>query len=105
MTFVADTSQQIYVVSRHTGEGRYPEGFEIPGFRVALAIASLPGMTISFCRKLQFHKISSIESDYILDAAAPAEEKVAVCFHWKTSGYERLHGIWPAIEKTSDIAD
>jgi hypothetical protein len=24
------------VVCRHTGEGRYPEGFEIPGFRVAL---------------------------------------------------------------------
>ena len=24
----------------------YPDAFEIPGFRVALAIASLPGMTI-----------------------------------------------------------
>jgi hypothetical protein len=30
---------------RHTRESGYPEVFEIPGFRVALAIASLPGMT------------------------------------------------------------
>ncbi len=29
----------------HTGESRYPEVFEIPGFRLALAIASLAGMT------------------------------------------------------------
>ena len=30
---------------RHTRESAYPEVFEIPGFRVALATASLPGMT------------------------------------------------------------
>ena len=35
--------------SRHTGGSRYPDAFEIPGFRVALAIASLPGMTIELC--------------------------------------------------------
>jgi len=29
-----------------TGSGRYPDAFEIPGFRDALATASLPGMTI-----------------------------------------------------------
>jgi hypothetical protein len=28
-----------------TAKARHPEVFEIPGFRVALAIASLPGMT------------------------------------------------------------
>ena len=28
-----------------------------------------------------------------------------MCFHWKASGDECLHGIRPAIEKTSDIAD
>jgi hypothetical protein len=30
---------------RHTRESGYPEVFDFPGFRVALAIASLPGMT------------------------------------------------------------
>jgi hypothetical protein len=34
----------------HTGAGRYANVFEIPGFRVALAIASLPGMTIELYR-------------------------------------------------------
>ena len=38
---------------RYTGESRYPDVFEIPGFRVALAIASLPGMTIDLCNKLE----------------------------------------------------
>jgi len=33
----------------HTGGRRYPDAFEIPGFWVALAIASLPGMTIDLC--------------------------------------------------------
>jgi hypothetical protein len=37
---------KLSVFDRHTGEGRYPDPFEIPGFRVTLAIASLPGMTI-----------------------------------------------------------
>ena len=40
------------VFCRHTGEGRYLEGFEVPGFRVALAIASLPGMTFELCCEL-----------------------------------------------------
>jgi len=30
---------------RHTRESGYPEVFDFPGFRVTLAIASLPGMT------------------------------------------------------------
>jgi hypothetical protein len=37
---------------RHAGANRHPEVFENPGFRVALAIASLPGMTIELCCKL-----------------------------------------------------
>jgi hypothetical protein len=40
---------------RHAGENRHPEVFENPGFRVALAIASLPGMTIELCCELLFH--------------------------------------------------
>src|SRR5438046_7451627 len=39
------------LVRCHTGERRYPEVFEISGFRVALAIASLPGMTIELCNQ------------------------------------------------------
>ena len=31
---------------RHTRESGYPEFLDFPGFRVALAIAGLPGMTI-----------------------------------------------------------
>jgi hypothetical protein len=34
------------------------EVFENPGFRVALAIASLPGMTIELCCELLFHDTS-----------------------------------------------
>jgi hypothetical protein len=33
-------------------KNRHPEVFETPGFRVALAIASLPGMTVKFCGEL-----------------------------------------------------
>ena len=33
--------------ARHARESGHLEPFEIPGFRVALAIASLPGMTIN----------------------------------------------------------
>jgi hypothetical protein len=33
---------------RHARESGHPKVFEIPGFRVALAIASLPGMTLSY---------------------------------------------------------
>jgi hypothetical protein len=40
---------------RHAGENRHPETFENPGFRVALAIASLPGMTFEICSELLFH--------------------------------------------------
>src|SRR6476661_3108728 len=47
----------------------------------------------------------SIECNYVLDAAAPAKQEIAVCFHGKASGDERLHGIGPAIEKGPDIAD
>jgi hypothetical protein len=31
---------------RHARESGHPEGFEIPGFRLALAVASLAGMTV-----------------------------------------------------------
>jgi len=31
---------------RHARESRHPEVFEIPGFRLALAVASLAGMTV-----------------------------------------------------------
>mgnify|MGYP003577747514 CR=1 FL=1 len=41
--------------NRHTGAGRYPNAFEIHGFRVALAIASLPGMTIQLYREFPSH--------------------------------------------------
>jgi hypothetical protein len=41
------------VFYRHAGENRHPEGFEFPGFRVAPAIASLPGMTIMFFCELR----------------------------------------------------
>src|SRR5262249_55268908 len=33
---------------RHTRESGYPEVFDFPGFRVALATASLPGMTPNY---------------------------------------------------------
>ena len=33
---------------RHTRESGYPEVFDFPGFRVALAIASFRGMTFFF---------------------------------------------------------
>jgi hypothetical protein len=39
--------------SRHTRESGYPEGFDFPGFRVALAVASLPGMTTDFFNGFQ----------------------------------------------------
>jgi len=41
-----------YTRLRRTGESRYPDVLEFPGFRVALAIASLPGMTMHFCCEL-----------------------------------------------------
>jgi hypothetical protein len=45
---------------RHAGANRHPEVFENPGFRVALAIASLPGMTIELCCELLFHDTSMV---------------------------------------------
>jgi hypothetical protein len=38
---------------RHARESGHPEAFNFPGFRVALATASLPGMTIQLCGGLQ----------------------------------------------------
>ena len=32
----------------HAGENRHPESFEIPGFRVAAAVATLPGKRLNF---------------------------------------------------------
>ena len=48
---------------RHAGKNRHPGVFEISGFRVALAIASLPGMTIELYKKLLRHRISSLPKD------------------------------------------
>ena len=36
---------------RHARESGHPEFFDIPGFRVALAIASSPGVTIERCNE------------------------------------------------------
>jgi hypothetical protein len=37
-------------LTRHCRESGNPDFFEFPGFRVALAIASLPGMVIELYR-------------------------------------------------------
>src|SRR5262245_37164643 len=59
----------------HSRGNGNPEPFEIPGFRVALAIASLPGMTTEFCNELQIHHTSDLshftfddcrDKDYLL---------------------------------------
>ena len=51
---------KLFTPNRHTGGGRYPDAFKIPGFRVALAIASLPGMTIElYCEFLSHHTTPS----------------------------------------------
>ena len=49
MSCPGSSTNKLITPSRHTGGSRYPDAFEIPGFRVALAIASLPGMTIELC--------------------------------------------------------
>ena len=41
-----------FTITRHAGENRHPGIFEILKFRVALNIASLPGMAIKFCCEL-----------------------------------------------------
>ena len=46
---------KLFTPSRHTGGSRRPEAVEIPGFRVALAIASLPGMTSELFREFLSH--------------------------------------------------
>jgi hypothetical protein len=49
---------KLFTPNRHTGGGRYPDAFEIPGFRVALrrpVIRGLPGMTIELCREFLSH--------------------------------------------------
>ena len=47
---VSTTRRQILLAV--SGESRYPEVFEIPGFGVALAVASFAGMTIDLCNEL-----------------------------------------------------
>ena len=42
-------------------ESGHPEAFDYPGFRVALAIASLPGMTIELCNELLRHHTGLID--------------------------------------------
>ena len=45
MTFVKVRLINRAPLRLHAGESRHPEVFEIPGFRFAPAVASLPGMT------------------------------------------------------------
>jgi hypothetical protein len=49
---VVSTINRTKVFYSHAGENRRPEIFDHPGLRVALAIASLPGMTNKFCSEL-----------------------------------------------------
>jgi hypothetical protein len=65
--------------NRHTGAGRYLNAFEIPGFRVALAIASLPGMTIELYREFLSHHTS-------LDFSPRAAERIQWCLSIDRSG-------------------
>ena len=62
-----------FLVHRHTRESGYPEVFEFPGFRVALAIASLPGMT---------HKLFNEFGGHHTSLAAT----------WEISGYPDSYG-------------
>jgi hypothetical protein len=47
-------------LDRHARESGHPEVFEIPGFRVALAIASLPGMTLKLFNGFRKHHTSTV---------------------------------------------
>jgi hypothetical protein len=44
------------LVNHDLGNFMNSEAVEFPGFRVALAIASLPGMTSGLCNELQRHQ-------------------------------------------------
>jgi hypothetical protein len=46
---------------RHFRESGNPDGSEIPEFRVALAIASLPGMTTVRATKFNFGQVIEVE--------------------------------------------
>jgi hypothetical protein len=46
---------------RHTRQSGYPEVFDLSAFRVALAIASLPGMTRGLFDGLQLQDTSSVQ--------------------------------------------
>jgi hypothetical protein len=44
--------------ARPRSKGGYPEVFDFPGFRAALAIASSPGMTVELLNRFQKHRTS-----------------------------------------------
>jgi hypothetical protein len=67
----------------HIGKNQHPVVFGNPGFRVALAIASLPGMTIKCCRKVRFQNTDRLMQ---LDSE---------CFDERS-----MHGKIPAISKS-----
>ena len=73
---------------RHSRENGNPEVFEIPGFRVAPAIASLPGMTPELWRELQFHHTSDSlilgPSPYLILSVA-----LLICFNREISSLHR----------------
>src|SRR5262245_10342684 len=53
---------------RHTRESGYPEAFNFPGFRVALAIASLPGMTPKREKTFLRNRLHRIGNPRLIDA-------------------------------------
>jgi len=64
--------------NRHAGESGHPEAFDFPGFRVALAIASLPGMTIELCNDLWLHDNSVTCQNFV----AQREMFRQICACW-----------------------
>jgi hypothetical protein len=60
---------------RHSRGSGNPEAFDFPGFRVALAIASLPGMTIELCDELQKQHTSKGDQKETLTCNRESSEK------------------------------
>ena len=75
--------------SRHARESGHPDAIDFPGFRVALAIASLPGMTFELSNELQRHHSSITD----LTLCSPSGECVASPFMVRP--FEKPHGRLP----------
>jgi hypothetical protein len=52
-------------LDRHARESGHPEVFEIPGFPVVLAIASLPGITLKLFNGFRKHHTSILELKFV----------------------------------------